>query len=35
MTILGWGQIALFVALIVLVTRQLGGYLTRARSSAG
>ena len=28
MTILGWGQIALFVALIVLVTRQLGGYLT-------
>lgn len=29
MTILGWMQIALFVALVVLVARPLGGYLTR------
>lgn len=29
MTILGWVQIALFVALVVLVARPLGGYLAR------
>lgn len=29
MTIFGWRQIALYVALVLLVTRPLGGYLAR------
>ena len=32
MTILGWVQIALYIALILLITRPLGGYLTRVIS---
>ncbi|MGZ9034703.1 MAG: potassium-transporting ATPase subunit KdpA, partial [Rhodospirillales bacterium] len=32
MTILGWVQIALYIALILLITRPLGGFLTRVIS---